>query len=154
MDDFNSIVLEGHVVRDPVLKSTPKGTGVCNFPIAVNRFYRSNDGNRKEEVSFFEIESWGGLAESCGANCKKGADIRVVGRLKQNRWEDSTGKMQARIKIIAEHIDFKPRFTSKEKFNQKYAQQEIKDIVEAATAGRNALTTEASEPICEAEAIF
>ena len=44
----------------------------------------------------------------CVKWCPKGRGIRVVGRLKQNRWKDDAGKSHSRVKIIAEHIEFKP----------------------------------------------
>ncbi len=151
MDDFNSIVLEGHVVRDPDSKTTPKGTNVCSFPIAVNRAYRSSTGERKEEVSFFDVETWGNLAEQCATGCNKGRGIRVAGRLKQNRWQDSEGKTQSRIKIIAEHVDFKPLFNhNKGTNNDSKAQQEVRDLVEAALAERNMLAANPVPELCEA----
>ena len=151
MDDFNSIVLEGHIVRDPDFRTTTKGSNVCSFPIAVNRSYKSSTGERKEEVSFFDIETWGNLAEECAKNCNKGRGIRVAGRLKQNRWQDNDGKTQSRIKVIAEHIDFKPQFSqNKNMVDGMKSQQEIKDLVEAALAERNMLATNTVPDVCEA----
>lgn len=151
MDDFNSIVLEGHVVRDPEAKETPKGTDVCLFPIAVNRSYRAITGERKQEVSFFDIEAWGNLAESCAKSCTKGRGVRVVGRLKQNRWQDSEGKTKSRIKIVAEHVDFKPRFNqANSEASGSKTQQEVRDIVEAALAERNMLAANPVPELCEA----
>ncbi|MBO5137617.1 MAG: single-stranded DNA-binding protein [Spirochaetaceae bacterium] len=150
MDDFNSIVLEGHVVRDPETRETPKGTGICLFPIAVNRAYRASTGERKQEVSFFDIETWGNLADACAKYCNKGRGIRVVGRLKQNRWQDTEGKTQSRIKIVAEHVDFKPKFNSNKIATEQKNRQEIKDLVEAAIADRELLGGNPTPRLCEA----
>jgi single-strand DNA-binding protein len=38
----------------------------------------------------------------------KGRSVRVVGRLKQERWNDTDGKARAKIAIIAEHVEFRP----------------------------------------------
>ena len=112
MNSLNSILVEGNLVRDPVLSLTPKGTPVCSFSVATNRFYKFENETQKE-VSFFEIEAWSKLAESCKENLHKGRGVRVVGRLKQDRWQDTEGKPHSKIKIIAEHIEFKPDFSSK-----------------------------------------
>ena len=109
MNALNSILIEGNVVRDPVVKETPRGSTVCNFSIASNRFYRQDDETEKE-TSFFDIESWGKLADACGSNCGKGRGVRVVGRLKQDRWTGTDGKNYSKIKVVAEHVEYKPRF--------------------------------------------
>lgn len=114
MNPLNSILLEGNIVRDPILKETPKGTQVCNFSIASNRGYKTEAGTFDKEVSFFDIESWGRLAEICEENCSKGRGVRIVGRLKQGRWVDEKGKLHARISVVAEHVEFKPVFKKSE----------------------------------------
>ncbi len=113
MNALNSILLEGNVVRDPVLKETPRGTLVCSFSVASNRSYRQDD-EYEQETSFFEVESWAKLAEQCGKHCLKGRGVRVVGRLKQDRWESQDGKKFNKVKIVAEHVEFKPQFRQKD----------------------------------------
>lgn len=112
MNALNSILIEGNVVRDPTIKDTPRGTTVCNFSIASNRFYRQDD-ETEQETSFFEVESWAKLAEACGKGCYKGRGVRVVGRLKQDRWTGTDGKNYSKIKVVAEHVEFKPQFKDK-----------------------------------------
>jgi len=109
MNNLNSILIEGNLVRDPECRTTPKGTAVCKFPIASNRFFRQESGMEKE-VSFFDVESWGKLAESAANLGKKGRGVRVVGRLKQERWQDGEGKAKAGVIIVAEHVEFRPDF--------------------------------------------
>ncbi len=109
LNNLNSIIVEGNLVRDPILKTTPNGHQVCSFSVASNRFYRQNEETEKE-VSFFDVETWSRLAQTCAETLKKGRGVRVVGRLKQDRWEDASGKTQAKIKIVAEHVEFKPVF--------------------------------------------
>jgi single-strand DNA-binding protein len=89
-----------------VLATTPKGTSVCNFSVAANRFYKSDDELQKE-VSYFDVEVWARLAERCAEELTKGRGVRVVGRLKQDRWQDKEGKPRSRVKIVAEHVEFR-----------------------------------------------
>lgn len=112
MNNLNSILIEGNLVRDPLLRSTAKGTPVCTFSLASNRFYKQDTGFEKE-VSFFEVETWAKLAESCQNLGHKGRGVRVVGRLKQERWQGPDGKPRAKIVIVAEHVEFRPDFSEK-----------------------------------------
>lgn len=109
MNALNSIIIEGNVVRDPVVRETPRGFAVCTFSIASNRFYKQDD-EFEQETSFFEVESWSKLAEACGKNCTKGRGVRVIGRLKQDRWTSPDGKNFCKVKLVAEHVEFKPHF--------------------------------------------
>ena len=109
MHNLNSLIIEGNVVRDPVIKATPRGTQLCLFSIASNRFFKQDD-QTTQETSFFDVETWSRLAELCQENCTKGRGVRVVGRLKQDRWVGTDGKHYSKIKVVAEHIEFKPVF--------------------------------------------
>ena len=107
MKTLNSVIIEGNMVREPVLKITQNGTATCNFSIAANRSYKKGD-EFMQETSYFDVETWAKLAELCEENGAKGRCVRVVGRLKQDRWTDSAGKKYSKVKIIAEHVEFKP----------------------------------------------
>jgi single-strand DNA-binding protein len=109
MNNLNSILIEGNLVRDAETRTTSKGTSVCTFPIASNRFYKQ-DTVLEKEVSFFTVETWAKLAENVGNLGRKGRGVRVVGRLKQDRWNDTSGKQQSRVVIVAEHVEFRPEF--------------------------------------------
>ena len=109
MNNLNSILIEGNLVRDPLLRSTPKGTQVCTFTLASNRFYKQDTGLEKE-VGFFDVETWARLAENCYNLGHKGRGVRVVGRLKQDRWNGTDGKTHSKISIVAEHVEFRPEF--------------------------------------------
>lgn len=106
MNNLNSTLLEGNLVRDPDLRSLSNGTPVCNFTIANNYFYKKDDAIIKE-VSFFDVEAWGKLAERCSVTGKKGKEVRVVGRLKMDSWKDKEGKNHSKVKLVAESVEFK-----------------------------------------------
>jgi single-strand DNA-binding protein len=108
MNNLNSILIEGNMVRDPIARTTPKGSQVCSFSIASNRYY-TIDGKMEHEVSFFDVESWGKLAELVQSEGQKGRAVRVVGRLKQDRWTGTDQKPRSKVSIVAEHIEFRPQ---------------------------------------------
>lgn len=124
MNALNQIILEGNVVRQPEKKEFGN-VKVCTIPIAVNRRFKNSEGKNTDEVSYFDIATFGKMAESCEKWCPKGRGIRVVGRLKQNNWKDDNGKNHSKIEIIAEHIEFKPFFKKMEN-SKKSEEDEIK----------------------------
>lgn len=126
MNSLNSILVEGNLTKDPLLSLTPKGTPVCNFGVASNRYYKQED-ELQQEVSFFEVETWSKLAETCGEYLKKGRGVRVVGRLKQDRWQDQDGNPRSRVKIVAEHVEFKPEFKDKKVADETSDEESAED---------------------------
>ncbi|MCX7030702.1 MAG: single-stranded DNA-binding protein [Spirochaetes bacterium] len=90
------------------MKYTQKGAAVCSFALASNRFFKQNEETQKE-VSFFEITTWPRLAEVCGESLLKGRGVRVVGRLKQDRWTSPEGQNRSKVSIMAEHVESKPQ---------------------------------------------
>jgi single-strand DNA-binding protein len=107
MNNLNSILIEGNLVRDPLFRTTANGTALCTFSIASNRFYRQGR-NLEHETSYFNVECWAKLAETCRDNGHKGRGVRIVGRIKQSRWTNAEGETKSRIYIVAEHLEFRP----------------------------------------------
>ena len=108
MNNLNSILIEGNLVREPQFKITQNGTALCIFSIATNRSYKREAGMEKE-VSYFDIQTWGKLAEACNNLGKKGRGVRVTGRLKQERWQQD-GQARSKVIIVAERVEFRPEF--------------------------------------------
>lgn len=106
---LNSVNIMGNLTRDPELKNTPSGKSVCSLSIANNRVY-SKGGEKATEVSYFDVEVWGVVAENCAKYLKKGSGIIVEGRLKQDRWEKD-GKTQSKVRITANSVHFLPKRT-------------------------------------------
>ncbi len=107
MASFNQVILIGNLTRDPELRVTPKGTSICQFGIAVNRTYKDEAGNAKEEVNFFDIEAWGKQGEVISKYMSKGRPIFVQGRLRQDTWDDkTTGQKRSKVKIVLEGFQF------------------------------------------------
>ena len=129
MNSLNSILIEGNLVKDPLLRSTNKGTQVCTMRLASNRYYKqnSNDPGYEKEVSFFEVESWSKLAEACYTKGRKGRGVRVVGRLKEDRWNGTDGKPHSRVTIVADHVEFRPEF-KKDTKNPEEAASAVSDV--------------------------
>lgn len=107
MNQLNSIILEGNLVKDCEISEPVSGFVVAKMTLAVNRYYRNRNGEDVNEVSYFDIEAYGQMAQFCQGKAVKGRGIRVVGRLKQNVWQNSEGKAESRVFVVAEHIEYK-----------------------------------------------
>ncbi len=107
MASFNKVILMGNLTRDPELRYTPKGMAIAKIGVAVNRTYTTESGEKKEEVSFVDVEAWGRQAELIGQYMKKGRPLLVEGRLKQDTWEDkNTHQKQSKLKVVLEAFTF------------------------------------------------
>ncbi len=107
MASFNKVILAGNLTRDPEMRYTPKGTAVASFGLAVNRRWKSETGELKEEVSFIDIEAFGKQAETIAQYLRKGRPFLVEGRLRQDTWEDkNTHQKQSKLKVVLEAFSF------------------------------------------------
>jgi single-strand DNA-binding protein len=107
MPNLNKVMLIGHITADPVVKYTPKGTAVVSFGIAINRNYTLEGGEKREEVTFIDLEAFSRTAEVIGEYCKKGHPIYVEGRLKLDTWDDkTTGSKRSRLKVVVDSFEF------------------------------------------------
>lgn len=104
--NLNKVFLMGNLTRDPELRYVPSGAAVANFSIAVNRTYKDNAGEKKEEVSFIRVVVWGKMAEVCGEYLAKGRPVMVEGRLKTRSWEDQSGQKRSAMDVVALNVQF------------------------------------------------
>lgn len=107
MASFNRVILAGNLTRDPELRYTPKGTAIARIGLAINRVYTTETGEKKEEVTFVDVEAWGRQAEVVAQYMKKGRPFLVEGRLKLDQWEDkNTHQKQSKLKVVLESFSF------------------------------------------------
>jgi single-strand DNA-binding protein len=106
MSAGNTVTLVGNITRDPELRFTPSGQANCRMGLAVNRRWQDKaSGEWKENTSFFDVISWGQMAENVGNSLKKGARVLVTGRLEQRSWEDKdSGQKRYAVEIIADEV--------------------------------------------------
>jgi single-strand DNA-binding protein len=115
MASFNQVILVGNLTRDPELRVTPKGTNICQFGLAVNRQFKDDSGQTRDETTFVDIEAWGKQAELIAKYLTKGSPALVQGRLKLDQWEDKqSGQKRSKLKVVLENIQFlgSPRSSS------------------------------------------
>lgn len=103
---FNKVFLMGNLTRDVEMRHTPQNTAVGSFGLAVNRKYRTQDGQNHEEVTFVDCEAWGRTAEVMAQYLKKGRPAFIEGRLKLDQWQDQQGNKRSRLKVVVENFQF------------------------------------------------
>jgi len=107
MANLNKVLLIGNLTRDPELRYTPGGTAVVSFGLAVNRKWRSQDGQDREDTLFVEINGFGRQAEVVSEYMSKGRQIFVEGRLHLDRWEDKeSGAKRSKLSVTMENFQF------------------------------------------------
>ena len=107
MASFNKVILMGNITRDPELRYTPKGTALAKIGLAVNRVWRTETGETKEEVTFVDVEAWSQQAENIGKYLKKGNPILIEGRLRLDQWDDKqTGQKRSLLVVVCENFRF------------------------------------------------
>jgi single-strand DNA-binding protein len=149
MNNLNSVLIEGNLVRDPLYRATVKGTALCTFCLASNRYYRQ-DTQVEKEVGFFEVQTWAKVADSCFNQGRKGRGVRVVGRLKQDRWTGTDGKPHSKVSIVAEHVEFRPEFKKDPNSQTETTGEEtMDDEISAEVMAEAALAEQSTEMVGE-----
>jgi single-strand DNA-binding protein len=107
MANFNKVILAGNLTRDPELRYTPKGTAVARIGLAINRSWKSETGEAKQEVTFVDVDAFGRTAEVVSQYLKKGRPILIEGRLRYETWEDKqTNQKRSKLGVVMEGFQF------------------------------------------------
>ncbi len=104
MKSVNKVILLGNVTRDPELKSTTNGQAVCTFGLATNRVWKDSTGDKQSLPEYHNLVAWGGLAEFCAENVKKGKPLYIEGYLKTRSWDSPEGTKIFRTEVVLENI--------------------------------------------------
>lgn len=105
MANLNKVMLIGNLTRDPEVRYTPKGTAVAEIGLAVNRYFTSESGEKREETTFVDVTLWGRQAEIAGEYLKKGRPVFIEGRLQLDTWDDKqTGQKRSKLKVVGDGI--------------------------------------------------
>ncbi|MEZ0322781.1 MAG: single-stranded DNA-binding protein [Hydrogenothermaceae bacterium] len=101
---INKVIIIGRLTKNPEVRYLPSGMQVTSFTLAVNRNFKDKSGNWQEETYFFDIETFGNLAERVGNSLNKGYQVYIEGSLRQDKWETNKGEKRSKVKIVAEKV--------------------------------------------------
>ncbi len=143
MANFNRVFLMGNLTRDPELRYTPSGAAVTNLRIAVNRRYKTQTGEIKEETAFITVVAWGKQAETCTQFLSKGRPIFVEGRLQMRSWEAQDGQKRNVLEVRASRVQFlgKPR-AQEETAEVKEKEESLEALLNEDSPGASSSTGE------------
>lgn len=107
MSSFNKVILMGNLTRDPQLKYLPSQMAVAEFGLAMNRKFRTQAGEDREEVTFVDCSAFGKTGELINQYFTKGKPIFIEGRIKYDSWEDKQGGgKRSKITVVVENFQF------------------------------------------------
>lgn len=101
---LNKVMIIGLLGRDPEMRYTPSGRPVTTFSVTCNRSWNSADGERHVETEWFNVVTWGNLAEICNQYLSRNQQVYIEGRLQSRRWEDSQGCKHTSVEIVASEM--------------------------------------------------
>lgn len=122
VNNINTVVITGNLTREPELRETQTGKSVCELRVAVNSTFKSGD-KWESKPNYFQVNTWGGLAENCNKYLDKGAPLAVSGRLEWQKWESKEGGLNSRVVIVADSVQFLG--SKKDKKESDVAQQSV-----------------------------
>ena len=106
MANFNKVILAGNLTRDPQLSVLPSNTQVCEFGMAINRKWKGQDGEMRDETCFVDLRMYGRRAEVLNKYMSKGKPIMVEGRLKYDQWEGKDGGKRSKLYVVVDNFEF------------------------------------------------
>jgi single-strand DNA-binding protein len=107
MPNVNKVILIGNLTRDPQTKQLPTQSLVAEFGLAMNRKFKTHDGEDREEVCFVDCAAFGRQAEVIQKYCRKGKQLYIEGRLRYDSWDDKNGHgKRSKISVIVESFQF------------------------------------------------
>lgn len=113
MPNANQVTIMGNVTREPEVKFTTGGKAFCEISIAINRYWTTEGGEKKESTTFVAVSVWGKQAEIIGEYVSKGDPLYIEGHLTIDEWEDKeSGQKRQKLKVTADQIQLiksKPR---------------------------------------------
>ena len=101
---LNQIVLMGRLTRDPELRRTGSGIAVASFTLAVDRDFKSQNGEK--ECDFIDIVAWRSTGEFVSKYFTKGSMAVVSGRLQIRNWTDKEGNKRRSAEVVADNVYF------------------------------------------------
>ena len=101
---LNKVIIMGRLGKDPELKRTQSGTAVASFPLAVDRDFKGQNGEK--ETDWIDVVAWRNTAEFVSKYFTKGRVAAVEGRLQTRKWKDKDGNNRVSVEVVADNVYF------------------------------------------------
>lgn len=162
---LNKVQLIGNLTRDPELKYTPSGTGVCTFGLATNREWTDSSGQKQEGAEFHRIVAWGKLGEICSQLMSKGRKVYVEGRLQTRAWKSQDGADRQVTEVVIDEMilldapkgdrdgGYESRYTASESASPLADVSPAEEIFNPASEDKSPKKSKKSETVDESDEI-
>ncbi len=101
---MNKVILVGNLTRDPELRTTSGGVSVTSFTVAVQRRYKSQDG--QQQADFISCVAWRSTADFVAKYFVKGSKIGLSGNIQTRTYDDANGVRKYVTEVVAEDVEF------------------------------------------------
>jgi single-strand DNA-binding protein len=102
---LNKILLIGNLGKDPEMTYTEARVAVTKFGLAVNRRYKDQEGERREETTWFNIVAFNQLAELMTTYLRKGSKVYIEGRMTSHKYTDKDGVERTAWDVVASEME-------------------------------------------------
>lgn len=114
---INRVVLVGRLTKDPEFRTTPSGVDVATFTLAVNRNFKSKNG--EQQADFINCVVFRKQAENVNNYLNKGSLAGVDGRLQSRSYENNEGRRVFVTEVVCDSVQFlEPKNTQSSNNNQ------------------------------------
>ena len=106
MASYNHVILIGNLTRDVETQTIGTGNTVSKFGLAVNRKYKTKDGQPQEDVMFIDCVAWGRTGETMAQYLTKGRPVFIEGRIQLEQWDDKEGNKRSKHTVVVDNFQF------------------------------------------------
>lgn len=103
---LNRVFLMGNLTRDIEVRHTSQNMAIAKMGLAVNRKFKTQSGEQREEVTFVDCDAFGRTAEVMAQYLRKGRPVFIEGRLKLDQWQDQQGNKRSKLSVVVESFQF------------------------------------------------
>lgn len=100
---MNKVALIGRLAKNPEIRYTPNNTAVCQFTVAVDRRYKSEN---QPQADFIPVIAWRSTGEFVNKYFTKGNRIALTGSIQVRSWNDAEGKRHYATEVVADEVEF------------------------------------------------
>ena len=101
---YNLAIIIGRICATPELRTTPNGTSVCSFTVAVDRAFKNADGERVTD--FINCVAYRNNAEFVSKFFHKGSPIGLQGNIQTRSYTDKEGSKRTVTEIVVDKAFF------------------------------------------------
>ncbi|BAQ11333.1 single-stranded DNA-binding protein [Bacillus sp. OxB-1] len=142
---INRIIITGRLTKAPDMKYTQSGIPVTRFTVAVNRAFKSQDG--EQQADFINCVAWRKQAENVANFLNKGSLVGVDGRISTGSYEGQDGKRVFTVEVVAESVQFlEPKSNRSESPNSSQSGQYQQPNAPAGNYGQQTYTPPGNDP--------